>query len=218
MLGATKWGRKGRTGKEIRRLIVSAGSKNAGGVPASSSVFSQESRATISSPPSSRASTPRSDRGRPPSYARAHSPAPLVLSPGIYNTLCFPSAICLGFSTPSLTLLSRVLFLFNSVVSSSAFPPWHPRYLSVEGFNEWTPRRVWGVLYIWIFQHSNRLMQFFISQSFVDSWYSLYYAIVYWKVLILQIITRWIFFFLFFLYEEFYSHIVHIVHDSSSDA
>lgn len=63
------------------------------------------------------------DRGRPPSYARAHSPAPLVLSPGIYNTLCFPSAICLGSSAPSLTLLSRVLFLFNSAVSFRIPPP-----------------------------------------------------------------------------------------------
>lgn len=100
---------------------MSAGSKNAGGVAAFSSVFSQESSATISSYPSSGASTLRSDRSRPPSYARAHSPAPLVLSPGIYNTLCFPSAICLGFSAPSLTLLSRVLFLFNSAVSSPPF-------------------------------------------------------------------------------------------------
>ena len=98
---------------------MSAGSKNAGRVAAFSSVFSQESSATISSYLSSGTpSTLRSDRSRPPSYARAHSPAPLVLSPGIYNTLCFPSAICLGFSAPSLTLLSCVLFLFNSAVSS----------------------------------------------------------------------------------------------------
>lgn len=114
-----------------------------------SRAFSPRSRGLLyRRAPSSRISTPRSDRGRPPSYARAHSPAPLVLSPGIYNTLCFPSAICLGFSAPSLTLLSRVLFLFNSAVSSSAFPSRHSRYLSVEGFNERTPRRIWGALYI----------------------------------------------------------------------
>jgi len=121
---------------------VSAGSKNAGGVAAFSSVFSQESSATVSSYPSSGSSTLRSDhRSRPPSYARAHSPAPLVLSPGIYNTLCFPSAICLGFSAPSLTLLSRVLFLFNSAVSSPSLPPC-PRYLSFMELNERTCRRI----------------------------------------------------------------------------
>lgn len=134
------------TGKEIRRLIVSAGSKNAGGVAAFSSVFSQESSATISSYPSSEASTLRSDRSRPPSYARAHSPAPLVLSPGIYNTLCFPSAICLGFSAPSLTLLSRVLFLFNSTVSSPPSLRVPVIYPSSE-LNERACRRIWTVLY-----------------------------------------------------------------------
>lgn len=124
------------------------GSKNVGGVAASSSVFSQESLATISSYPSSEASTLRSDRSRPPSYARAHSPAPLVLSPGIYNTLCFPSAICLGFSAPSLTLLSRVLFLFNSTVSSPPSLRARPRYLSFEELNERTCRRISTILYV----------------------------------------------------------------------
>lgn len=137
-----KEGRKGKTGKEIRRLIVSAGSKNAGGVAVFSSVFSQESPATISSSPALVSLLPSV---RPPSYARAHSPAPLVLSPGIYNTLCFPSAICLGFSAPSLTLLSRVLFLFNSAVSFRIPSSRHPRYLS-EGLNERTPRRIWTIL------------------------------------------------------------------------
>lgn len=127
--------------------------KMLGGLAAFSSAFSQEPSATISSYPSPAASTLRSDRGRPPSYARAHSPAPLVLSPGIYNTLCFPSAICLGFSAPSLTLLSRVLFLFNSAVPSPfSFPPLPPsaapRYLSFLELNERTCRRIWtGVLY-----------------------------------------------------------------------
>lgn len=96
-----------------------------------SRAFSPRSRRLLyRHPPLSWASSPRSDRGRPPSYARAHSPAPLVLSPGIYNTLCFPSAICLGFSAPSLTLLSRVLFLFNSAVSFRIPSSRHPRYLS----------------------------------------------------------------------------------------
>jgi len=66
---------------------------------------------------------------RPPSYVRARSPA-LVLSPGIYNTLCFPSAICLESSTPSsLTLLSRVLFLViipRARAPRPLFPPPHP--------------------------------------------------------------------------------------------
>jgi len=97
---------------------------------------------------------PRSDH--PLTFAR--SPA-LVLSPGIYNTLCFPSAICLEFSTPSsLTLLSRVLFLFNPAsVELRVLPPPSPRtscrlsvpprrlrFLSVgESLNERTPRRIW---------------------------------------------------------------------------
>ena len=55
--------------------------------------------------------------------ARAtHSAHQLVLSPGIYNTLCFPWAICLGLSVPSLTLLSRVLFLFNSSLLPRPLP------------------------------------------------------------------------------------------------
>lgn len=112
--------REKKSGGSLCRQVA----KMLGGLAAFSSVFSQEPSATISSYPSPAASTLRSDRGRPPSYARAHSPAPLVLSPGIYNTLCFPSAICLGFSAPSLTLLSRVLFLFNSAVPSPfSFPP-----------------------------------------------------------------------------------------------
>lgn len=112
-------GRKGGAEKEIRRLIVSAGSKNAGGVAAFSSVFSQESSATATS---SLFPFPSSS---PPPFGPTLADHPLTLilphhsfcvSPGIYNTLCFPSAICLGFSAPSLTLLSRVLFLFNSAV------------------------------------------------------------------------------------------------------
>lgn len=115
-----------------------------------SRAFSPRSRRLLyRHPPLSWASSPRSDRGRPPSYARAHSPAPLVLSPGIYNTLCFPSAICLGFSAPSLTLLSRVLFLFNSAVSFRIPSSRHPRYLS-EGLNERTPRRIWTILCVWV--------------------------------------------------------------------
>lgn len=120
--------REKKSGGSLCRQVA----KMLGGLAAFSSVFSQEPSATISSYPSPAASTLRSDRGRPPSYARAHSPAPLVLSPGIYNTLCFPSAICLGFSAPSLTLLSRVLFLFNSAVPSSPslrvpviYPSWN---------------------------------------------------------------------------------------------
>lgn len=120
---------------------MSAGNKNAGGVAVFSSVFSQESSATISSPPP-RKPPPFDHRGRLPSCAYAHSPAPLVLSPGIYNTLCFPSTICLGFSAPSLTLLSRVLFLFNSAVSSSAFPPRRSRYLPVGDLNERTSHQM----------------------------------------------------------------------------
>lgn len=113
MLASFRGDEKGRVGtrKEIRRLIVSAGSKNAGGAAAFSNIFSQESSATISLPPP-RKSPPFDHRGRLPSCAYAHSPAPLVLSPGIYNTLCFPSTICLGLSAPSLTLLSRVFFYF----------------------------------------------------------------------------------------------------------
>lgn len=137
-------------GKEIRRLIVSAGSKNAGGGLAFSSVFSQESSsATISSLPSSKTlPTLRSDRGPTTLLrSRAHSPAPLVLSPGIYNTLCFPSAICLGLSAPSLTLLSRVLFLFNSAVSSSGIPfATHSLLIRWRTLMSETPRRIWPVL------------------------------------------------------------------------
>jgi len=104
---------------------------------------------------------------RPPSYVRARSPA-LVLSPGIYNTLCFPSAICLESSTPSsLTLLSRVLFLViipRARAPRPLFPPPPslpvplPRrlhFLSVgrsESLNERTPRRIWpGFFLAWIF-------------------------------------------------------------------
>lgn len=113
-----------------------------------SRAFSPRSRRLLYRHPPPRKPPPFDHRGRLPSCAYAHSPAPLVLSPGIYNTLCFPSTICLGFSAPSLTLLSRVLFLFNFAVSSSASPPRRSRYSLVQETLMNVSSNAWIVFYI----------------------------------------------------------------------
>lgn len=140
---------------------MSAGRKNARGasLPLPRSIFSEESTrsptssrslssTTESESPSSAWPRPAENHPRSRGSARPGSlpRRRLVLSPGIYNTLCFPSAICLGLSVPSLTLLSRVLFLFNSDPASTVAPRLlstdhsadarRRRYLSARTLNE----------------------------------------------------------------------------------